>query len=474
MAAVWKSTDAGQNWSMVPSPPNPGDNGFYNNVIAISPDCQTVALGWQNGTFVSFDRGGSWKQLQDELDGAKRPPSFGGLYHHLHADIHALTFDPANPTMLYIGSDGGVASANGVVQGASPTFTSNYNRQLLNLQFHGGAASSRSTGLVAGALQDNGVLSAALNSQGFGAWQHLDHCNCDGGNVAFVSPVALPPRNDVLIGFGFGTIPFSWGQFSWNGNSWVLHTVQQEMTPAADIPISTSQNPRDPNGLVPMAGEGGSVAVVKFPRFSNSFGQLMYAVSARGSNLYGLFANDHGSDLHWEIVGYLGADQTVSALSSFDGRNIFVGTPLGNIYRLDSPYPRTATKLTINAPNAQGSQSIDAIVEVLPTIAFATMTVGSSGYVLAWQGQTWDPVVGELPNKLPFFTLEAPDLNSVFAANGTNVYVTHDLGKSWLVASDGLPAEPEAIGLHFILQPDGTKYLYLVTYGRSLWRAALP
>jgi hypothetical protein len=474
MAGVWKSRDAGRNWSMVSSPPDPGEQGFYNNVIAISADCQTVALGWQNGTFVSFDGGGSWKQLQDTLDGADRPPSFGGLYHHLHADIHALTFDPANPTTLYIGSDGGVASANGVVQGGKPTFTSSYNRQLLNLQFHGAAASSRSPGLVAGAFQDNDILSALLNPQGPGVWQHLDDCSCDGGNVAFVSPAAVPPQNDFLTGFGFGTIPFAWGQFNWNGSSWVLHANQQEMTPATGIPIATSQNPRDQNGLVPMAGEKGAVAVVKFPRLSNSVGQVMYAASARGSNLYGLFANDNGSDLHWEIIGYLGADQTVSALSSFDGRNVFVGTDQGNIYRLDSPYPRTAAKLTINPPDAQGSKSISAIVEVLPTIAFATMNVGNSGYVLAWQGQTWDSVGGGLPNNLPFYTLEAPDLGSLFAANGTNVYVTHDLGKSWLVASDGLPAEPEGVDLHFAIQPDGTKYLYLATNGRSLWRAALP
>ena len=92
---------------------------FYNNAIAVSSDCRIVALGWQNGTFLSYDGGGSWGLLSSP-DG------------HLHHDIHALTFDPWDPATLFIGSDGGVASASGLAPGSAPTFTSNWNRQLFN------------------------------------------------------------------------------------------------------------------------------------------------------------------------------------------------------------------------------------------------------------------------------------------------------------------------------------------------------
>jgi hypothetical protein len=462
MAAVWKSNDGGRNWAPVTLPPAPGAQGQYNNAIAVAADCHAVAVGWEGsgsgGTFVSYDSGSSWTKLTADglADGL-------GPYSNLHSDVHALTFDPADPTTLYIGSDGGVASASGLVLGGTPTYVSSYNRQLFNMQLYHAGASSQLSGLVAAGLQDNGVLYAQLP----GAWIHLTVCGCDASYSSFVSPPGLTPGTDILIEgeFSGSPYPWNWAQTNASGNPAFAHNSQQGI-PWTIIP-----------SLVTTIPSGGPLAVVKSPSYMNEAGQYLHAVAGFGQTLYGLFINGDGSNIHWELLGYVGSGQNASAISSSDGANVFVGTNIGNIFRLDPPYNGgSAAQLTVNNPPGDtGAPTIGAIVELSPSNAFAALNMSGNGYVLAWNGQTWDQVgVGSLPSNLPFTAVEAPDLGSVFVSSIANVYSSHDLGSSWMIASDGLPVVAQATDLHAVTQPDGTRYLYLATYGWSLWRAALP
>jgi hypothetical protein len=449
IGGVWKSKDGGQNWAPVSSPPG-GNQGGYNNTIAVKPDCSAVVVGWENGTFVSYDGGGSWTQLQDPIGG----------YSDLHADIHALTFDPAHWDNLYIGSDGGVASAFGIVQGTTPTFRSDYNHLLFNMQLYHVAGSSQSSGLVAAGLQDNGVLFASLP----GPWQHLTDCHCDGLISAFVTPPGLGPGTSILLDGENAGPWFPWNSIESQPNGFPFNSQQT-------IPVATSQNPRDPQGIAD--GPPGVVSVVNPPLYRNNAGQLMYAITGLKTNVYGLFANDDGSDIHWEMIGMVGGGQNVFAVSSSDGNSVFIGTDQGILYRLDSPYPASAFLLPLSFPPAFGAGQINAILEVSSVVAFAALQVGGNGYLLAWDGQIWNPLVtGSLPNNLPFTSLEAR-LGSLFAATRTGVYVTHDGGKTWFTASDGLPTVSQGMDLHVVYDLNGTHYLYLATYGWSLWRAVL-
>jgi hypothetical protein len=146
LAAVWRSADGGQNWTMVNLPPNgsppnaTGHQGDYNQALAVSPlDCNTVVIAWSYSSFVSFDSGQSYPMA---LNGA----TSGGA---LHDDYHAVLFDPYDARTVWIGSDGGIASASGIGMGTKPTFASYYNQHLTDLQFYH-TAPSRVSGLLSG------------------------------------------------------------------------------------------------------------------------------------------------------------------------------------------------------------------------------------------------------------------------------------------------------------------------------------
>ena len=109
----------------------------------------------------------------------------------------------------------------------------------------------------------------------------------------------------------------------------------------------------------------------------------MYAAAGLAHTVFGLFANDDGTDMHWETIGLISATDNVTSLSSFNGTTVFVGTDQGKIFELDAPYNAAGTQLQVNSPTGSPTQ-VTGVVEFVPTIAFATL---ESGYVLGWQGQ---------------------------------------------------------------------------------------
>lgn len=460
IAAVWKSTDGGRNWAAVNLPPHgappssTGHQGDYNQALAVSQaDCNTFALGWSYATFVSFDGGSSYPlALHHKMSGE-----------HLHDDYHAALFDPFDSQTLWLGSDGGLASASGITPNGTPTFASYYNEHLWDLQFYHTSPSFQTSDLVAGPLQDNGVVWSVLPNW----WAGLtggDGAYTEFAGVGGPGSVGGPPGGtDTLVwNIPPGSGAPQWQQSAWDGGSFA---------PNSTVPVADSNNPRDPAGLA-----GGPNWNVRAPAYSNTAGELMYGVAGLGGNVYGLFADSDGKDLHWEGIGLIGAAENVNAVSSRDGNVVFVGTDQGNICQLTQPYSSSSpcVDFTIDQPKNGAIGSINGLLEFFPSIGFAAASGSPAGSVLTFSGQTWQVAGGGLPTSQPFVSIDGPDLGSVFVADQSQVFVTHDQGTTWLTASDGLPRAAQADELHYVLQPDSNAYMYLSTYGWSMFRALLP
>src|ERR1022692_2408831 len=423
IGGVFQSSNGGVNWSAVSLPwasrAEIGYAGDSNQAIAVSPDCGTVALGWQIGTFVSFTGGSSWSLLTDS-----------GAYNNLQTGIHARTFDPVVTATLFIGSDGGVASAAGLTNGSTPTFESDWNQGLFNLEFFDGAASASFNGLVAGATQNNGVLYAGLP----GPWQHVNNCDTfmpvcreyPGVFALFATPILIGPGNDLLVDASESAVD-SGGHYVESVGGVIPFNSQ------TDIPVNTLADYLM-TVAAPVRSPGG---------FANASGQKMIAVSEvyaypGGDSVYGLFANDDGSSVHWELLnGGPGLWSLVSAIApTFDGSSIFVGDTDGRIFRLDAPFTAPAVQLTVNAPSPCPLCGVNGIYAFNKNLAFAAY----GQHFMSWDGTSWNPA-GEttLPHDREFLSIVALDTGRMYLASNAGVFDTSDGGNTWSKASVGLP-----------------------------------
>ena len=349
---------------------------------------------------------------------------------------------------------------SGIANNGTPTYTSYYNQYLADLQFYHASPSFRWGNLVAGPLQGNAVVWSVLPNP----WSRVPTSAGDGAFTEFAgvgagTNTATPQAQDTLV----WSSPGSAAQQSFtNGAAFWTPTP-------STIPVSDSKSSRDPAGIA--IGPNWNV---RRPSYTNTNGQLMYVVAGVGKQVYGLFANGDASDAHWEDLGHVGSGENVSAISSFDGSVVFVGTDQGNICELTQPYPQgqQCVNFTIDKPQSGTTAPVSGLFEIFPTIAIAT-TGSSPGYVLTFTGQSWQMAGGGLPSNLPFVSVDGPGLNSVFAANRNQVFVSHDLGTSWLLASDGLPAVTNVQELHYVLQPDNKQYMYFGSSGCSMLRTPL-
>ena len=485
--SVVQSKDGGRNWSFCAGlvdgsgdppaliQPIAGDQGAnWNNCISVHPEMPNlVALAWVSGPFLSFDFGGNWRLIN------------GGV--HVHSDFHALHFaagEPGSVGFLFVGNDGGVASINldDLPGDNGSPFRSDYNRALPTLQcfsslyrqFTGSIdASVEVPGIVAAGLQDNGNVSCRLRPT-VDPWRRVD--DGDGGTNTFVANAGYL-------------------------HNWISATAGPVIATAplgpdvrvATIPIAFPA-PANPNGLVALIIEA-AIA----PTFRNPTGQLLVAMAAKaGSNdVHGLFTvADVVPPYEWRLLGSLPSEQTVSALASFSGVPVLVGTAQGKMYRVDPgsgavteqtvtlPKPTPSTKMSGGAftriVGFNGASIFAALLGASEVKADGSPKLGTPAvqtYVMRLDGDIWSPTAGAgLPNELLYglVAVVAPNTRvprALLAATDDAVYISRENADTWQRASMGLPRRAHCGDLRFVIDSMGSTAVYLGTFGRSLWIA---
>ncbi len=506
-AMMWRSTDGGQSWE--PFSPNlvdPSDKTFAEaagnqgnspgrpcNCIAVSrqkPD--TVAVGWRvGGFFASEDGGKSWRRTDTAYS------------NHTHADVHGIYFDPTDPAgeRIFIAHDGGVSMAPKLGSDAT-LFESMYNRQLSTLQFQtapsrmffgGAAANPAQNGALIGGLQDNGVVTCSIQPT-IEPWLEFD--SGDGFQTTFLSHGhALYNNNDETLKPQFGVVRHAFWSVAPKGL-----VLEEYVHVWKDDP----QMPH-PAGLPAAPGETVVFSAVPTPAWTNREGERMYAVAGKRSSIYGLFYAAMGTKPHWEFIARFPLNDNlsqediekkfwepwgISAVASLDGGTIYIGTKGGRLIVFDQ-HTRVAHEITVplrNNPWGDKGTEINRIVVAHDRLAFALYNIGrgriagasysrfGKGYVLRIR-----PPKSEELKALPveaYYGVEVarePEQVALYAATDSDVYVSRDhgdaLGDTWKRASRGLPKRPHCGDLSYVDQPNGERWLYMSTYGRSYWRA---
>lgn len=160
-------------------------------------------------------------------------------------------------------------------------------------------------------------------------------------------------------------------------------------------------------------------------------------------DVYGLFANDDGANMHWDYVGTVpisAQNGQVWSLASLHGEIIFVGTQDGRIFSLS---PRSKQPFEFSVPlrgNKPGE--IWRICVLRDGVAYAIYrsTGDNQGFLLQSNFFSWDQFGSndnvakgsDFPtNQGPIYGFDidrGTDPNTLFATTDTSVFVSRDEG----------------------------------------------
>src|SRR5262249_15179421 len=273
-------------------------------------------LGWRSGPWIGRNKPDAfaWEEHDDKSS------------QHIHSDVHGMHFNPrdAQGKTLYMCSDGGLVFTTDLCA----TFKSSVNQFLPVLQFqsypgrqaNGASGVSLTTSrLVAGPLQDNGVVFSFLQNGIQRPWQRIT-VEDDGEMGIFL-------KNDLLL-FWNNDCPVA-RVAKWNGSQFGEAINVTVRTPSPTVPAGS--NFSDP-----------LVEPVFHPLFQRpGTQQTIVAVAANPKkdprDLWGLFTNSDGSDPHWDFLTSIGVDSgdSITAVASDDGLTVLVGSQQGKIFSYD-------------------------------------------------------------------------------------------------------------------------------------------
>jgi photosystem II stability/assembly factor-like uncharacterized protein len=179
---VYRSDSAGRVWKKVTTPTIyggstfAGDQAWYALAIGIDPNNAGRVMVGGLDLAATQDSGKTWKPISQWYG--------GGGYQYVHADHHAIVYDPRGSNIVYFGNDGGVfISKNG--QATTPTIRQIDSTYNVTQFYHAAIAPSPNDNYLIAGAQDNGNIqfNQVGKSPGFdftggdGAYVHIDDNN---------------------------------------------------------------------------------------------------------------------------------------------------------------------------------------------------------------------------------------------------------------------------------------------------------
>lgn len=435
---IYKTTDAGSSWTKLTSPSTLvstgnksylGSQGWYNNVIAVDPkNSNNIYVGGVD-MMKSTNKGTSWSQL-----------TYWHTYYgnpFVHADHHAIAFDPVTANVLYSGNDGGIfKSTNG-----GSTWV-DLNNGLPITQFYGGAVSYSGTAYHGG-TQDNGHLSYngsgtnwSMIYGGDGGYAAVDQSN---SNVAYEEYVYLAMHKTKDA-----------------GNSWweCLNGLTDAKNSSLCLFIAPfSMNPQNTRVLI-----AGSDKVWITADSTNTWTKSSSTALSSGYKI--------------------SAVTVVGATANYLG---FAGTTNGKIFKCTSLNPASGYELwtEITPTGNLGSWVRRIVVDLADNqkiyacySGYKNSTPANHIYYSSNQGTNWTDISSNLPDVPVHSLVIHPSIpTTLYIGTETGVYETTNRGGSWTNATSGMPTY---VPVDELVVQKSTNKIYAFTHGRSAFVSTLP
>lgn len=421
-ANIARSTDGGTTW----------DSRQYPNVAVTGYSCH-LAVNPTDSKIIYVCGEWLWKINYKGVN-----PELTQLseYYTFHTDQHTLTFDPANPLVMYAGNDGGIFRS---LDGGT-SWSDEINRGLAITQFTFIDQHPTSDSVLFGGTQDNGT-EQFRNSP---VYYHAD----DGDGGAVVIDQNTPDR--------------------------VVHHLEEW-----DINLSTAGGEFDSWASVDVNRGGPTMA---YPPLTLDLSNSMNI--AFGSSKIHLDPQQGASNWPNPLpLPALDAAECVSSIYYLDSKTIFAGTTFGKVFRLRGlGVSQWAVDALHAAPLPVGNLVWD--IRTLPNDPQTIVAVLSGfGIVHVWRGDigasgavNWIDIsgtgIGRLPD-IPVNALIVESRNAMYIATDIGVFCTTDAGKTWAWFSEGLPRTDISDLRLFTAQGGTIRLLRAASYGRGIWERDL-
>jgi hypothetical protein len=431
-AGLFKSTNGGNNWSVLPAATPIGASGQlgYDQTVGVDPqDPNRVYIGFQ--------------ELSLSTDGGTTFNSLPVSRNKVHWDHHALVFSPGThrsgtpPTQLYVGTDGGIATSSD----GGGTW-SNLNEGIATNIFLGidvGRGNRGNNAYTYGGTQDTGTLGRHPE---FAATDWHLGIDGDGG------PVAVDPANPLQV---YGSDDGSFIKTTDGGSTWSF---------AGNLPQGVFRVAVDPNASA-----------------------TVYATV--DSQLYQ--STDTGAN--FTLIRTFPAAIASIATVALDSNTLWIGLRDGTVQSTANALAGVASTWNTFTPGAAGSRAAEAIA-IDPTDVNRVVVAysGFSGispnnrtqhvFQTLDNGATWTDISGtdggDPTQNLPDLPLHSVVIDrggltqpSVIVASDAGVMQTTDSGATWSVLGNGLPTvDCKSLALDHSSSPT---LLRVGTYGRSVF-----
>ena len=448
---VLRSTDGGDTWEWLSQLPDYCTSSGhtnqcdYDNIVRIDPtDAKVMYVGgsftsdpdtynWVAVLRRSTDGGDTWTDMTPAVDGS-----------FMHPDLHGFAFDPNDPKVIWVGTDGGVYRTPDA--SAKPPTWDNLSNGLNTLLFIDVALHPTDSNYLIGGMQDNARAYTTDRKTWHGAAS---------GDGAYV---AVDPFKPTTV---YGSI--------------YPPSIFERNTHGGEGDYKTWSPPDDYGYITGLNGDDNWPFYPPFAVDPNNEGVLYI-----GSTL--VYRSDDRGD-HWKPVSdsfnksQYGAIQTIAVAPS-DSNTIYVGTTDGGAFA-STDGSKTWSEVTGSSFPARNLNRLAVDPNDPKTVyaafgGFDVQTPNTKGHVFVSHdgGASWQDISGNLPDApLSSVVVDARDKYAgVYVGGALGVWVLQKDTQQWLPYGTGMPF---TLVTSLKLNPV-TGVMAAATYGHSVWVLDMP
>lgn len=359
--------------------------GGYNMAIAVKPDNPNFVIIGGTNAYSSTD-GFSTTTNVNSIAGYQTTGQPGFTYPNTHPDIHYFEFQPGNPNIMLVASDGGISKTTNVTQ-SSPVYTLN-NVNFQTYQFYYTAIDPDNTqNTFLGGAQDNScVLRNGLSATPNDHFSFLEIIGGDGSSVGI---------SNVIGGKKFLYLATQSGNIR-----------RCQVSPADNSLIPNSMTSIKPTGAT------SDQIITYFHLNPDNTEDLYYTIfTGTSSNpnpkLYRTTSASTVTSGGWTdmtgVSSTIGLGTLIASLATTRGtyntnHNLFIGTENGKLLRLKDPRNAAAASIPVDItpPGSRGGNFID--IAVNPRNDDTLMTVVSNYRYQSGTDINGNPVYADMPS----------------------------------------------------------------------------